>query len=88
MPFAILSLALLLPVPFDFETGVMEIPVVNGIDSGTLSLKELITLGPLDPIEDGETLGPVEPMEDGETGPRAGAGLFIFIGGGTNTVLT
>ena len=68
LPLAILALALLLPVPFDLEIGVMEIPVVNGIDSGTLSLNELITLGPLELMEDGETLGTVEPMEDGEPG--------------------
>jgi len=54
----------------------MEIPVASGIEPGTLRLNELITLGP------------VEPLEDGEIGPGPGAGLFIFIGGGTNTVLT
>ena len=66
---------LVLPKPLDFPiaNGVIEIPAAIGRDTGMFRGKELIILGPLLPLDvDG-----VSPLDD-----------FIFIGGGTNTVLT
>ena len=62
-------------MPLDFEIGVIDIPEAMGIDDtvgATLRLKVLIIFGP---DEDGTGFGDTP-------------GLFIFIGGGTNTVLT
>ena len=66
---------LFIPIPFDLPlaSGVMETPGEMGRDTGIFRGKELIILGPVLPVDD---VG-VNPLDD-----------FIFIGGGTNTVLT
>ena len=63
----------LIPVPLDFEIGVMDIPEAKGTELWRLRLKELITFGAGD---------------DADEGDMALELVFIFMGGGTNTVLT
>ena len=60
-------------MPLDFEIGVMDMPEAKGTEPWRLRLKEFITLGAGDAADEGDTAH--EPA-------------FIFIGGGTNTVLT
>merc|ERR1712013_196436 len=62
-----------IPLDLPFARGVIEIPGDIGRDTGMFRGNELIILGPLFPLDDTG----VSPLED-----------FIFIGGGTNTVLT
>ena len=72
------TIQIALPIPFDFPLakGVIDIPGDIGRDTGMFNGKEFIIFGPELPPEEFDEEG-VRLAED-----------FIFMGGGTKTVLT